>query len=351
MINEAVCRLRGLRLDAVESISAEQDVARLAFSSDDLPPELDERARFSLWRDVYVATICKLDMTRLPDRPFFARSDVTVLNDLYVGRMESTVTRFARTTQQIAADPRGNGFFLTFNRGDQPLTIRQLGREHSFSGGSPSLSSTCESGEHLARTANSFQGLFVPRTRLAELVANVDDMLLMPIDADTEAVRHLRRYVDMLAQPNGIGEDPVLNEHIATTLLDLTAIALGAARDNGELARMRGLRAARLQAVLAAIRSKFLDPAFSSQDVAAALGFTRRYVNDLLYQTGTTFAERVLELRLQKARIMLSQARHNALKVSDIALACGFNETSYFNRCFRHRFGASPTEFRASARR
>jgi AraC-like DNA-binding protein len=324
---------------------------RHSFSSDQLPAELDDRARFALWRDVYVAMVCKLDLARLPDRPFFARSNVTELNDLYVGRMDSTVVRFARTAQQIAADPRGNGFFLTFNRGDAPLTIRQVGREQSFFGGSPSLSSTCESGEHLARTANSFQGLFIPRARLAELVADVDDLLLMPIDPDTEAVRHLRRYVDMLVQPDGIGEDPVLNEHIATTLLDLAAITLGAGRDAGELARMRGLRAARLQAIVGTIKAGFLDPDFSSKDVAAALGFTRRYVNDLLYQTGTTFAERVLELRLQTARTMLGHPRHNALKVSDIALACGFNQTSYFNRCFRQRFGVSPTQFRGDARR
>jgi transcriptional regulator GlxA family with amidase domain len=48
------------------------------------------------------------------------------------------------------------------------------------------------------------------------------------------------------------------------------------------------------------------------------------------------------ELRLQKARGLLADPRHDLLKVSDIALACGFNEVSYFNR----RFGASPTQHR-----
>jgi transcriptional regulator GlxA family with amidase domain len=36
------------------------------------------------------------------------------------------------------------------------------------------------------------------------------------------------------------------------------------------------------------------------------------------------------------------------MKVSDIALACGFNEVSYFNRCFRRRFGASPLQHRGN---
>ena len=58
----------------------------------------------------------------------------------------------------------------------------------------------------------------------------------------------------------------------------------------------------------------------------------------------------VLELRLQKARAMLASPRYDRMKVSDIALACGFNEVSYFNRCFRRRFGASPTQFRGDTR-
>jgi AraC-like DNA-binding protein len=34
------------------------------------------------------------------------------------------------------------------------------------------------------------------------------------------------------------------------------------------------------------------------------------------------------------------------MKVSDIAYACGFSEISYFNRCFRRRFGAAPSQYR-----
>jgi AraC-like DNA-binding protein len=44
---------------------------------------------------------------------------------------------------------------------------------------------------------------------------------------------------------------------------------------------------------------------------------------------------------------MLADRQHDKRKVSEIAYACGFNEVSYFNRCFRRRFGATPTEFRS----
>jgi AraC-like DNA-binding protein len=72
------------------------------------------------------------------------------------------------------------------------------------------------------------------------------------------------------------------------------------------------------------------------------LGLSRTSDRD----TGASFTDRVLELRLQKARAMLADPRHDRLRVSEIAYACGFNDISYFNRSFRRRFGASPLQHR-----
>jgi transcriptional regulator GlxA family with amidase domain len=54
----------------------------------------------------------------------------------------------------------------------------------------------------------------------------------------------------------------------------------------------------------------------------------------------------VLELRLQKSRAMLGDPKFDRLKIGEIAFACGFNEASYFNRCFRRRFGEAPMQVR-----
>jgi AraC-like DNA-binding protein len=113
---------------------------------------------------------------------------------------------------------------------------------------------------------------------------------------------------------------------------------------------MRGLRAARAQEIMAEIRSGFANQAFSASDVARKLGLSSRYVQDLLQETGTSFTERVLELRLQKARALLATERNDRLKISDIAFSCGFSNVSYFNQCFRRRFGASPTQYRGAGK-
>jgi len=165
---------------------------------------------------------------------------------------------------------------------------------------------------------------------------------------DTTAARVFKGYFDLMCNEEGVTDDPALAAHIETTLLDLAVLALGASRDAADLARQRGLRAARLQEVLAKIRVGFADPAFSTEQVARELGVTSRYVNKLLYETGETLADRIMELRLQQARAMLASPRYDRMKVSEIALACGFNEVSYFNRCFRRRFGASPLQHRGN---
>jgi AraC-like DNA-binding protein len=55
------------------------------------------------------------------------------------------------------------------------------------------------------------------------------------------------------------------------------------------------------------------------------------------------------ELRLQKALAILMTDRSCMLKIGDVASSCGFNEVSYFHRCFRRRFGAAPAQLRAKA--
>jgi transcriptional regulator GlxA family with amidase domain len=54
------------------------------------------------------------------------------------------------------------------------------------------------------------------------------------------------------------------------------------------------------------------------------------------------------ERPLQKALGILQSSQQDALKIGDIAHAAGFSEISHFNRCFRRRFGTTPTAARGS---
>lgn len=318
---------------------------KLVFSSDALPARVDDNARFKLWRDMYEANFGPCDQHYSDTRPFSARYEFVQFGAVAVTRHAVMLTHYARTSRHVAADARSD-FLIGFNRAQSNPTLFQRERELTLAAGQIALFTNAEPAEARACADMALVGLALPRALLLERLSDADDLALAPVDAASPAARHLRRYLEFLLEPDEIEDHPALAAHIETTLIDLAALALGAAGEAAEIAQLRGLRAARLREILTQIAADFDKPGFSIGRLASKLGLSERYVQDLLQETGSSLSERVLELRLRKARAMLCDLRHDRLKVSEIAYACGFNEASYFNRCFRRRFGASPTQYR-----
>jgi AraC-like DNA-binding protein len=111
-----------------------------------------------------------------------------------------------------------------------------------------------------------------------------------------------------------------------------------------------GLRAARLRAIKDAMLAKIGDHSLSIGDIVKSQQISESYVRQLLAEDGTTFTDFVLEERLARAHRMLNDPRIGNLLISAIAYEAGFGDLSYFNRTFRRRFDASPSEIRRAAR-
>jgi AraC-like DNA-binding protein len=78
-------------------------------------------------------------------------------------------------------------------------------------------------------------------------------------------------------------------------------------------------------------------------DIAAAMGLTRRTFNRRIAQTGTTFHEALETVRSEVARQLLLDTE---LAVGEVALALGYGETSAFIRAFRRWTGKTPAAWR-----
>jgi AraC-like DNA-binding protein len=318
---------------------------KLVLSTQGMPERLDDRARFSTWHDMYVAAYCEFDLRRIEERPFFANAEAQNFGGINVGATTATVDALLRSKRQVAAAVRSN-FCLAISRNGSPLIQSQAGRETQHRAECPLLVAESEAGYVRQPGGFNFHILDIPSHLLTGRVANAYDLVARPLEAAPHASAHLKRYISILPQITPGEPDPVLFDHIATTLIDLVALVLGANGDSADLARTRGLRAARLEDVFALIRKHYADPECSTAHVASKLGLTPRYVNDLLQETGVGFAERVTELRLQAARRMLADKSNDRRKVIDVAYAVGFGEVSYFNRRFRQRFGETPSQAR-----
>jgi AraC-like DNA-binding protein len=133
---------------------------------------------------------------------------------------------------------------------------------------------------------------------------------------------------------------------VVTHVHDLISLALGATRDGGELADRRGLAAARLRAIKADIARRAANIDLGITSIPRMHGVTPRYIQILFEEDGTTFSGYLGIQRLALAHRLLADP-NDRRKISDIALAAGFGNVSYFNRAFRRLFGATPSDIRS----
>lgn len=196
---------------------------------------------------------------------------------------------------------------------------------------------------------NSINLLRVPARLLSPFVADLEAAYGRTIPASNPALQLLLGYLGLLEEAKTFAV-PDLGRQAVVHIHDLVALVLGATRDAAEIAKRRGARAARLRAIKEDIANRLDQPDLSVATISASHRIKPRWVQRLFEGEGTTFTEYVLAQRLIRAHKILTDPLHVDRKVSSIALDVGFGDLSYFNRAFRRRYGATPSELRAAAR-
>ncbi len=86
------------------------------------------------------------------------------------------------------------------------------------------------------------------------------------------------------------------------------------------------------------------DTEFSVEQFAREMTMSRSYFHRKLKAlTGLSASEFIKETRLKNAIRFLEE---NQLTISEIAYEVGFSSPNYFGRCFRNKYGMSPTEYK-----
>ncbi|HYF26037.1 MAG TPA: helix-turn-helix transcriptional regulator [Baekduia sp.] len=91
------------------------------------------------------------------------------------------------------------------------------------------------------------------------------------------------------------------------------------------------------------LQARLGDP-LTIDDVAAEVYASRRQVQRVMAEHGTSFREELTRLRVQRAAQLL---RGHRAPVSAIAEQVGYRQASQFAKTFRRYMGASPSELRA----
>ena len=306
--------------------------------------DLPEHDRIATICDLYGRTILKHDIEPIGNRPFEFEASLYSLPAFGLASTVIAPCRAPRGRQHIDSDDLVFSVMLNGGR-----VVQQRAREAAVEEGQGILTATADPGVvTILRTSKLFS-LRVPRTVLGPALADFDACLLRPVPRHSEALRLLTAYVDALLRSE-VFPTPPLVDRVVTHIHDLVSLTLGANRDAGEVARGRGVRAARRQIIEDEIIKNLGSAELSAGFVASRLGVTSRYVHLLLEETGKSFSHHVLERRLERAAALLRDPQWRHRKIAAVAAEAGFADLSYFNRAFRRRFGATPSNIRESAK-
>lgn len=103
----------------------------------------------------------------------------------------------------------------------------------------------------------------------------------------------------------------------------------------------------RLKGMLLFIQQNYANPVTVSMLAEAVLISESECMRCFRSTMGTSPMKYLKQFRLQKAADLLSTTN---VKIIDIGLSCGFQDTSYFIKSFREMYGSTPNEFQKKNR-
>jgi AraC-like DNA-binding protein len=187
----------------------------------------------------------------------------------------------------------------------------------------------------------------IPRSLLLTICPRAEDRLALALGDQAPIREAITRY-HALAASIGPHADAVGQHLMAQHMVDLIGLLLGTDPDRTELANNRGRSSARLDLMRADVMANLSRGDLTIYSVARSAGLSPRNAQRMFERTGTTFTEFLLEQRLLLVRGLLLDPLNRWRKISDLAHSAGFPDVSYFNRMFRRRFGATPSDMRGA---
>ena len=303
------------------------------------------RDRVEAFRETYGRKLMQLEIEPHPDYPFELDFTVYGVPGFGIATGRVSPTRNTHTSAMISDDdvvlvftPQGNG------------TLNQLGREVTIENGEAILISNGEPGVFLGNIPSRLCNFRFNRAMLEAQAVDIESALMRAIPRGNAILRLMTGYAPVMGNGAALAT-PDLRRAVVQHMHDLGALLLGATRDGAEIAKHRGVRAARLRAMKEDILAGLSRQNLSAETLAKRHGVTPRYVNMLFDADGMSLSEFVLTQRLARAYWMLGDPRFAGQPIGAIASEAGFGDLSDFKRAFRRRYGATPSDMQASSKK
>jgi AraC family transcriptional activator of tynA and feaB len=270
--------------------------------------------------------------------PFWSRVDTYEGENLRFAslRFSEHATTSARSTIQSSR------LLVTVQKEGWSI-VEQHGRAAKVAPGSlylidPSESFLIETSEMLTHS------VYLPKSILRSLVADIEDMTAMPIDVQSGAGAMMGSMLDHLFEMG-----PSLNELTADRIADALPYVLSAAispsSSEARLPEAR-LRSMHRRRVMQAVQEHLFDPALSAEFIAEKVQLSTRRVHSLFEDQEETLMKSVWSMRLRQCAADLRRPELSSRSISEIAFRWGYSDAAHFSRTFKKRYNCSPRQWR-----
>lgn len=299
---------------------------------------------YEAWREGVCRGFCRLDVSPAAEDDYIdCGNEFASVHSLALATPRGSSARFART-RDLMQDGCDDLVLVSASQGQ--VCVTQKDQSIELSKGQMCLVEMNVEGAAELTPAGSFTTTRIPRHLLLQVAPRAETQLARPLAHDAAVRAMIDRYF-VLCNDLAAGLDAPGQKAAAQHLIELVALLLGAGADQEDVLRRRGYSAARLEVMKAEVIDNLGRSSLTIENIAHGNGISVRQAQRLFARSGQTFSEFVLDQRLSLARRLLVAATSRHRKISDIVYACGFGDLSYFNRTFKRRFGATPSDIQA----
>ena len=316
-----------------------QSATHTFFTVNDLPMS----KRYDAWQS---SIDCIFNVETLPEirkNSFHATLDADLLGSMMLARTASTHQFWERSSNTIAADGMDHYILQLYYSGGVTVDQGKDGQELTADGLLfQDLSQTAQA------TTSDFDNLVfvIPRPLLEDRLTLPEDhnmRFLSPRDPMVRIVANLMRSLKANASSLKPEHAHVLENSFAEMLAACLNSAYGETSDTTN--KRQSLEVMTL--IRRYFRENFSRPDLTPDRAARELGISRSKLYQLLEEHGGVYRY-TRDLRLRRAKQLLSATTKRPRSLYDVALECGFSSDTSFIRAFRETFDMTPGDFRRS---
>jgi AraC-like DNA-binding protein len=251
--------------------------------------------------------------------------------------------RIERTSELIRRDDSGV-LKVVFQLAGRTF-LEQAGRQLVLTPGTWSLYDTSRPYRAFTLEPVEMLAMLVPRERLVDKSLEVGGLTLQRLTAAAGLGRLVQRFIGSLLEDGGaLGPD--LSPELGDTAVDLVRVAVleqcraSSVLSAGDLLKER---------IKAYVRRHLRDPRFSIEMMAVAMNCSKRYLHKAFRGAERqTLSHYIWGCRLECCRAELLDPKSLGKSITEIAFSYGFNNAAHFSRCFKTRFGVTPSDYRSA---